>query len=535
MNFKVKEMKQTGGWWQTLGAMAPRWGVGVQLAISFGFSLVVMCLFVAGALWQQRAMEASLREFGETELDRIRHVDRWIALSEDTSLRIMAVNKSNDAGIAEFFGPTIEPRVKEVGEMFRRVESEATSPEQQAWLERFKPRREELLKALKEMGEYKKIGDVAGASAMFDSAFMPAQKAYNDEIRRYGELQRELLARKLHEVQTAGQRAARLAALAALVLTVAGAVFAWRVAGHIKRSLDRAVLAARRVAEGDLSQRIEVRGHDEFAALMRSMDDMTQGLERIVREVRRGTEGITVASGEIAQGNSDLSTRTEQQAGNLQQTASAMEQLTTTVQHNASTAREANDLAQQATTVATQGGEVVSQVVSTMSEISAASRRIEEIIGVIDGISFQTNILALNAAVEAARAGEQGRGFAVVAGEVRNLAQRSATAAKEIKGLIADSVDKVRNGTSQVEVAGRTMDETVGAIRRVSQLMSEISTATLQQTEGISHVNDSVTQLDQMTQQNAALVEQAASAAESMRQQAARLDQVVASFRLSMA
>ena len=516
-----------------LPSLTLRLGVGQQLGWAFGFALVVMGVFVAGALVQQRAMERSLREFGDVELDRIRHVDRWIAMSEDTSLRIMAVNKSNDAGIAEFFGPTIAPRVKEVGEMFRKVEAEADSDEERAWMAAFVPKREALLKALGEMAEYKKIGDVAGASAMFDSAFMPAQKAYNEEIRRYGELQRERLARKLEAVEAAGQRSARLAAGAAIVLTLAGALFAWRVAGHIKRSLDAAVQAARRVAGGDLSQRIEVRGHDEFAALMRSMDDMTQGLERIVREVRHGTEGITVASGEIAQGNSDLSTRTEQQAGSLQQTASAMEQLTTTVQHNASTARQADDLARQATDVATQGGTVVSQVVHTMGEISHASRRIEEIIGVIDGISFQTNILALNAAVEAARAGEQGRGFAVVAGEVRNLAQRSATAAKEIKALIADSVDKVRNGTSQVEVAGRTMDETVAAIRRVSQLMAEISAATSQQTAGISHVNSSVAQLDQMTQQNAALVEESAAAAQSLKDQSVRLSEVVATFRLS--
>jgi methyl-accepting chemotaxis protein len=254
-----------------------------------------------------------------------------------------------------------------------------------------------------------------------------------------------------------------------------------------------------------------------------------------VLQVREGTEEIAGASQQIAQGNHDLSERTERQAGNLQHTASTMEQLAATVRQSAESAGEANGLASRASDVAQRGGEAVGQVVTTMNEIETASRRIEEIIGVIDGISFQTNNLALNAAVEAARAGEQGRGFAVVAGEVRNLAQRSATAAKEIKSLIADSAEKVRNGGAQVQVAGRTMEELVQSVQQVSLLINEISHAAAEQRSGLEGVSEAVGQLDQSTQQNAALVEEAAAAASSMRDQSTALQKAVAVFRVSEA
>ena len=300
----------------------------------------------------------------------------------------------------------------------------------------------------------------------------------------------------------------------------------------ICRPLDEACRFADRIAAGDLSQELHTGGRDEPAALMHALEQMQAALARMVSQVRSSTDSIGTASAEIASGNQDLSQRTEQAASNLQQTASSMEQLTGTVKQSAESARQANQLASSAAAVAARGGVVVSQVVTTMDEINASSKKIADIIGVIDGIAFQTNILALNAAVEAARAGEQGRGFAVVASEVRSLAQRSAQAAKEIKGLIGASVDKVESGSRLVADAGQTMREIVGSVQRVSDMIGEITAAAAEQSDGIGQVNGAVTQLDQMTQQNAALVEQSAAAAESLKEQAVRLAGVVGTFRL---
>jgi methyl-accepting chemotaxis protein len=290
---------------------------------------------------------------------------------------------------------------------------------------------------------------------------------------------------------------------------------------------------AQRIAAGDLSQPIEVTGQDEMGQLLAAMAHMQDALRRVVGEVRHGAESVATASSQIAQGNLDLSQRTESQAGALQQTAAAMEELGATVQQNAESTRQANQLAQGACAVAAQGGEVVGRVVATMQGINEASRKIADIIGVIDGIAFQTNILALNAAVEAARAGEQGRGFAVVASEVRSLAQRSAAAAKEIKGLIATSVERVDQGSVLVDQAGSTMAEVVNSIRRVTDIMGEISNATQEQNSGVGAASQAVTQMDQTTQQNAALVEESAAAADSLRAQAVQLVQAVAVFKLS--
>ena len=320
-----------------------------------------------------------------------------------------------------------------------------------------------------------------------------------------------------------------LALVATLSMTTAMALVFVR---SITQPLAKAEALARAVANGDLSGADQSHGTNEVGMLIEAQQQMRAKLRPVVEQVRRGSESVAIASGEIAQGNSDLSARTESQASALEQTAAAMEQLSSTVRQNADSARQANQLAESASTVATQGGEVVAQVVTTMHDINAASRKIADIIGVIDGIAFQTNILALNAAVEAARAGEQGRGFAVVASEVRSLAGRSAAAAKEIKTLIQASVERVEHGNSLVDRAGTTMTEVVTSIRRVTDIMGEISAASQEQSQGVAQVGDAVTQMDQVTQQNAALVEEMAAAASSLNTQAQDLVSTVAFFKL---
>jgi methyl-accepting chemotaxis protein len=305
------------------------------------------------------------------------------------------------------------------------------------------------------------------------------------------------------------------------------------LANGIVRPLAQAVKVASRIATGDLSREILVLTTNEMGRLFQALKDMEQSLSKAVSEVRSGSEAIDVATQEIASGNADLSSRTEAQAGALEQTASSMEQLTQTVRQNADNAREANGKVLSASDIAEKGGVVVSQVVETMGSIKESSRKISDIIGVIDGIAFQTNILALNAAVEAARAGEQGRGFAVVAAEVRNLAQRSASAAKEIKALIVDSVEKVDGGGRLVDEAGRTMNEVVTSVKQVAAIMSEITAASQEQSSGIEEINRAIAHMDEITQQNAALVEQAAAAAESVQEQAHSLAMTVSMFKLT--
>ncbi|SDF53128.1 MULTISPECIES: methyl-accepting chemotaxis protein [unclassified Duganella] len=317
------------------------------------------------------------------------------------------------------------------------------------------------------------------------------------------------------------------------VAVALGVVCATIITRSITVPLSGAVGVAQKVASGELTSHVQVEGSDETSELLQALKDMNDSLAKTVGDVRTGTELISTASQEIASGNADLSARTESQASSLEETASSMEELTSTVKQNADNARQANQLAVSASSVAEKGGSVVSQVVQTMGSITESSRKIADIISVIDGIAFQTNILALNAAVEAARAGEQGRGFAVVASEVRNLAQRSAGAAKEIKELITDSVEKVDAGSKLVDEAGQTMDLIVTSIRQVTDIMGEITAATQEQSNGIEEVNTAISQMDEMTQQNAALVEQAAAAAESMQEQAEFLSQAVSIFKLS--
>ena len=357
----------------------------------------------------------------------------------------------------------------------------------------------------------------------------PTANALDKLIKLQGDV-----AKAEYEAAVARYNATRNVSIALIALAaVLANVFGVLLARQIRASLDQAVGAARAVAQGDLSHPITVKGKDEVAQLLSELHTMQSSLSSVVATVREGSESVATASSQIAQGNQDLSARTESQASALEETAASMEELSSTVRQNADNARQANQLAQSASSTAVAGGQVVAEVVGTMRDISDSSKKIADIISVIDGIAFQTNILALNAAVEAARAGEQGRGFAVVAGEVRTLASRSAEAAKEIKALITDSVTKVTTGTEQADRAGAAMNEVVASIRRVTDIMGEISAASTEQSQGVAQVGEAVTQMDQATQQNAALVEEMAAAASSLRGQAQDLVQAVSVFKLS--
>ena len=433
-----------------------------------------------------------------------------------------------------------------------------------AWLKtmaRIETASKKLAGALSEPADRQRLDTAMAHLNKFREAFLPVARQLEgmgfDSARiaaafmgkaqpEYDEAQKSLAALTASVRAATDASAERVQKTATLVMALIGAVGVLAIAAivpltlvnmlSICRPIDAAERLANAIAQGDLTTRdVDAAGGDEAARLLTSLARMQDALVEMVGQVRHASDSIGTASSEIATGNQDLSARTEQTASNLQQAASSMEQLTATVRQSADSARQANQLATSAAKVAARGGAVVSQVVATMDDINTSSKKIADIIGVIDGIAFQTNILALNAAVEAARAGEQGRGFAVVASEVRSLAQRSAEAAKEIKGLIVASVEKVEGGSRLVADAGQTMTEIVGSVKRVSDIIAEITAAANEQSQGISEVNGSVTQLDQMTQQNAALVEESAAAAESLREQAAQLSSVVGTFRLAKA
>jgi methyl-accepting chemotaxis protein len=400
--------------------------------------------------------------------------------------------------------------------------------------------RRSLEAAQSQIDTYLKKVDLALDLASVDAntgvaAMQGADEAYTALNQSLSEVQAALVVHAKDGTGASAADAQRLHWLLSLFSLIAAVVvvaLSWLMLRAVATALTRASQVASEVASGNLTVATESSRKDEIGALFEALGAMKTALVKTVGQVRQATDSITTASVQIAAGNQDLSARTEQTASNLQQTASSMEELTATVRQSADAARQANQLAASAAQIAARGGAVVGQVVTTMDEINHSSKKINDIIGVIDGIAFQTNILALNAAVEAARAGEQGRGFAVVAGEVRNLAQRSAEAAKEIKGLIGTSVGKVAEGSRLVADAGQTMNEIVGSVQRVSDIIGEITAAASEQSEGIGQVNTSVNQLDQMTQQNAALVEQSAAAAESLKEQAKRLSQVVMVFRI---
>ena len=428
----------------------------------------------------------------------------------EVDANIVAIDKVWEAYMATTLTPDEEKLAKAFAENRNKFEQEGLLPAVAA-LRAHDTKAAQQVVVGKILPLYVPVGE--GITALMRLQMDEAKKQYTTAVGRYETI--------------------RAIAITAIVVGLSVAVlFGLFLVRGISRSLDQAVRAADAVARGDLSQPIDVDGKDEVAKLLRALAAMKDSLVGIVSNVRQSSDSIATGSAQIATGNADLSQRTEEQAANLQQTAASMEQLTSTVKQNSDTARQANQLATGASEAAAKGGVVVGQVVSMMEAIMASSKKISDIISVIDGIAFQTNILALNAAVEAARAGEQGRGFAVVASEVRSLAQRSASAAKEIKSLIDESVERVETGSKLVDDAGKSMQDIVSQVRRVNDLIAEISAASIEQTQGISQVGDAVNQLDQVTQQNAALVEESAAAADSLKQQAVKLAEVVAVFKL---
>jgi len=509
--------------------------IGPRLAIGFG-ALVALMLATVGFAYMQFGHLANDGARAQELQRRAAVADEWRAQVHLNVARALAVAKSGGSKeLDAMFKPQIEVTTKVITTLQEELTKLVDSDKGKALLGDIAAKRQTWLTARDGLLAQLRGSDAAAAGPLIDSAMVPASVAYTGAIEALTKYQHDRVdeANALTKADLARAQMMLLALLAGTTAAAAAAaLFGWAITRSITAPLHETMAVIERIAAGDLTGSITAQGRDETAAMQASLARMQEALRRLVGEVRSSGDSIATASSQIASGNQDLSSRTEQTASNLQEAAASLEQITGTVGQTAESARTANQLSISASDAARRGGEVVSQVVTTMDEINTSSRKIAEIIGTIDGIAFQTNILALNAAVEAARAGEQGRGFAVVAAEVRSLAQRSAEAAKEIKGLIQASVEKVDSGTRLVGDAGSTMGEIVSSVQRVNDVIGEISAATSEQSTGLRQVNTAVSQLEQMTQQNAALVEQSAAAAESLADQSRKLTELISAFRV---
>jgi methyl-accepting chemotaxis protein len=508
--------------------------VGQRLALGFALVLALVVAMGAVAIGQLRSLTAA-NALSDASAARVAHLEGWAGAVRLNLTRAMILARSGfPAATAAYVEPEMKATSAQITELQKGLEAELAGTPAKALFDEVGARRKTYVDARAEAAAAFKAGRAEDGARIVDQTMAPAAGAYLDAIQKLQTAVEADGAALAAAMAASAQRAQWLLGGLVLAAIVLGSLVGWRITRSVALPLSAAIASAERIAANDLSERLQpTTRRDEIGLLLKALAAMHGNLTQMVGRIREGTSAVADASGEIAHASTDLSGRTEQTASSLQQTASAMEQITAAVGQTAASANTANQLVASANEVAQRGGTVVNQVVSTMDEINASSKKIADIIGVIDGIAFQTNILALNAAVEAARAGEQGRGFAVVAGEVRSLAQRSAEAAREIKALIGGSVERVDSGAALVADAGRTMGEIVAAVQRVADIIGEVRAAADEQSRGIVQVNGAVADLDQMTQQNAALVEQSSAAADSLKDHAARLATLVATFRLA--
>ncbi|MGK5036479.1 methyl-accepting chemotaxis protein [Janthinobacterium sp. LB3P118] len=506
--------------------------IGVRLGLGFAVILLFSMLITGISVWRLHDVASATRVMMEQPLAKERYISDWYGRIDSAVRRTIAIARSSDTSLSGYFAEESKVSSSSSAELQKKIEALIDLPAEKAMFAGLLEQRKVYISSRDQVYKLKGESQVEAANEVFEKTFVPAAAKYQKMVLDLLEHQRASIDTTAREIDAVANASRKLLLALAVLALAFGVVCAWVLTTGIVRPLRTAVDIARKVADGDLTAQIDASAKDETGQLLQALKDMNTSLLNIVGEVRSGTDSIATSSTQIAAGNQDLSSRTEEQAGSLEETASSMEELTSTVKQNADNARQANQLAASAAQVAVKGGEVVAQVVGTMESINASSNKIVDIISVIDGIAFQTNILALNAAVEAARAGEQGRGFAVVASEVRNLAQRSASAAKEIKTLIGASVEQVNAGSMLVAQAGSTMNDIVDSVQRVSDIITEITAASSEQSVGIDEINRAIGQMDAVTQQNAALVDESAAAAESMQHQAHKLAQVVSVFKL---
>jgi methyl-accepting chemotaxis protein len=509
-----------------------RFGMGARLWCAVGIGMLVLVALFGVAAWQ--IIDVQKRSSSELGLSdaKVRGATEWASLTDTTVARMTGSTLGYNPELIEAFKGPIATSFARIDKIRQTIGAMPQSEDEKKLVAQLDKERGALLAAQAEAMRFAEAGDMQMAKTEFDKRFNPAAQAYLKSVNAYAAMQQADAARLAERFASERDGVLRATAIGLGGVLVAIAFGAFRLIRSINGPLHQAVRVARRIAAGDLTTLIVVDRSDEFGDLQRSLAEMSNALSALVGQVRDTSDGVASASLQIASGSQDLSERTERAASWLQRTANAMTELTGTVQASADAALSADSLSREATTAAQRGGQVVSDVVSNMNEIAATSRQISTIIGVIDGISFQTNILALNAAVEAARAGEQGRGFAVVAGEVRSLAQNSAKAAREIKALIGASLDRVESGAKLVEAAGSSMTEIVTSIARVNETMQRITSSTARQRDGLGEVTNAVLQLDDVTQQNAALVEESSAAARSMSDRAKELSDRVHVFRV---
>ncbi|HTH10574.1 methyl-accepting chemotaxis protein [Acidovorax sp.] len=506
----------------------------LSLKLPLAFTASLLLLFAA-ALFGISRLNQALNTYQTTVAQSFEHERMAASMLNDFKVQVQewknVLLRGKDPAQLTRYWTAFEKREQAIGEQARKLLAALPPGEARERVHQFSQAHERMGAAYRKGFEAFQAADHDAQAG--DKAVAGMDREPSQLLDQAGTLIAKASSEVAERAAAAAQRATTISLVVMLVVCALGIAGAIAFSRTVVNPLDNAVRVSQAVAGGDLTVARQVRGKDEIALLLNALHDMQQSLSRVVSDVRSNADSVAAASTEIAQGNNDLSARTEQQASALEETSASMEELSSTVQANAENARTANQLALSASTVAAQGGDVVAEVVTTMKGINDSSKKIADIISVIDGIAFQTNILALNAAVEAARAGEQGRGFAVVASEVRSLAGRSADAAKEIKALIHASVERVEQGTTLVDKAGATMNEVVSAIRRVTDIVGEISAASSEQSAGVAQVGEAVMQMDQATQQNAALVEQSAAAADSLKVQAQQLVQAVAVFRLA--